>query len=864
MTRFGLALLLFLVPVVAWPARLSREVIPSNYELRFSPDLSKATFEGEETIHLKVRTPGSRVVLHSLGLSIREATLTQGKANLIGAVALDPNEQTATISFPQKIAEGSAELHLLFSGQLNDSLRGFYLSRGKGRNYAVTQFEATDARRAFPCFDEPDFKATFDVTLVIDSADTAISNGRIVSDIPGPGKGKHTLKFSQSPKMSSYLVAMAVGDFQCLAGSMDGVPIRICATPEKKDLGAFALESAQHILHFYNRYYGQKYPFGKLDVLAIPDFGAGAMENAAAIFYRETALLIDDKTASIDSHQTVADVMAHEMAHMWFGDLVTMKWWNDVWLNEGFATWMTAKPVAEWKPEWNVEAEEARRMIDTLRIDSVGSTRPIRTNAETPEQIFALFDAIAYRKTSSVLRMVENYTGEEVFRKGINLYLARHAFGNATGEDFWSTMTEVSRKPVDAIMKSYVDNPGVPLLTVDASCNGSQTTLHVRQEAYRSALRRDVDNRTWSIPLCFRSGDKTAQRCELLDHREETFQLRGCRQLPFVNGGARGYFITDYGKSGVRRLAPMIGKTLSPTERLSLAGDEWSLVRAGRRTVSDYLTLLDTGFRGESDSAVLSVLADRIGYIGDNLVPLTSRGRYQYWVAGFLGPAVQSLGWTARPGDSDEQKTVRAIVFDRLGRTAEDPEVLAHSRTAVEAMMKDGASVDSTLAPSALAIAAQHGDAALYDRMLARMKVAKTPEGFYRYVESLASFRDPVLVDRTIAYAMSDQVREQDRANMLIRLMANPAARPKVWLLLRDHFDQLRSVPRISGVLSALGNNCDETTLSEMKEFFSTHGVPGTERNLAVAYEQIAECSALRKQGELDSFLLAHGGGAGH
>ncbi|HVT03730.1 MAG TPA: M1 family metallopeptidase [Thermoanaerobaculia bacterium] len=862
MTRLWLSFWLLLIPALAYPARLPRNVIPSNYQLTLAPDLSKGTFEGEEIIHLKVRAPGSQIVLHAVRLSIREATLTRGRRKITGTVAMDPKEQTATISFPRKLSAGGADLHILFSGELNNSLRGFYLSRGKGRNYAVTQFESTDARRAFPCFDEPDLKATFDVTMIVDLGDTAISNGAIVSDIPGPGAGKHTLRFSQSAKISTYLVAMAVGDFQCLTGAMDGIPIRICATPDKKNLGSFALESAQHILHFYDRYYGQKYPFSKLDILAVPDFAAGAMENAAAIFYRETALLIDDKTASIKSHRTVADVLAHEMAHMWFGDLVTMKWWDDIWLNEGFATWMTSKPVAEWKPEWNVEAGEARTMVDTVRIDTLQSTRAIRTSAETPEQIRALFDAIAYKKTSSVLRMLENYTGEDVFRKGINLYLSRHAWGNATGEDFWNTMTEVSGKPVAAIMKTYVDNPGVPLLTVGVNCSGTETRVRITQEPWKSVLRRDSSSLRWSIPVCFKSGDPTGQRCELLDHPEETYHLRGCQQLPLINAGAKGYFITDYGKPGMQKLAPMIEKTLSPEERLSLAGDEWALVRAGRRTIGDYLTLLDTGFRGETDSSVLTILADRVGYIGDNLVPRLSKARYQYWVAGFLGPAAQQLGWTTRPGDSDEQRKVRAIVFERLGRTAEDPEVLTHARDDVEALMKDVASVDAALAEAAFIIAAEHGDVALYERMVAHIKTAKSPEEFYRYVESLASFRDPVLIDRTIAYALSDQVREQDRANLLIQLTKNPAARPKIRTLLLEHFDQIRSMPRLTVFIKALGDDCDAVAVLEMREFFGKNPVPGTERTIAMAVEQVQECSTLKQQGSLDSFLQSHGVGA--
>jgi len=854
---------LLLTPVPVFAARLPRTVVPVSYKMVFTPDLSLSTFEGDEVIRLQVKTAVSRIVLNSAELAIHDVWFTQGRRQLKGSVTTDDANQTATLSFPRKLSTGEGDLRIVFSGNLNDNLRGFYRSRGKGRNYAVTQFEATDARRAFPSFDEPDFKATFDVTLVIDSGDTAISNGRIVSDIPGPGAGKHTLKFSTSPKMSTYLVAMAVGDFQCLASEMDGVPIRICATPEKKDLGAFALESTRHILHFYDHYYGQKYPFEKLDIVAVPDFAAGAMENAGAIFYRETALLINDKTAAIESHRTVADVLAHEIAHMWFGDLVTMKWWDDIWLNEGFATWMTAKPVAEWKPEWNVEADEARSMMDTIRLDTLGSTRPIRTSAETPKQIFALFDAIAYQKTSAVLRMIEHYVGEETFRKGINLYLSRHAYGNATGEDFWNTMTEVSGKPVAAIMKSYVDNPGVPLLSVKSRCSATGTKITIRQEPYKSILNgAGKGSQAWSVPVCFKSPGTTGGRCELLNHDEQSFELDGCQPAPFINAGAYGYFITDYGKEGIAKLAPSAEKNLTPEERLSLAGDEWALVRAGKQGVADYLGLLDAGYRGESDSSVLTALSEWLGYIGERLVPEASQSRYQFWVAGFLGPVGQKLGWSTRPGDSDEQRTVRALVFERLGRTAGDPEVLSHARADVEAAMKGVEPVDANLLPAAMTIAAEHGDAALYDRLLAHLKTAKSPQEVYTYAEALPQFRDPSLIDRTIAYAMSNEVRGQDRVNMLIRLMNNPSARPRVWALFRDRFDELRSMPRVASLVGSFREFCDDRTLHEIRAFFEAHPIPGAERNLKFALEQIAECSALHQGGSsMESWLEAHGPG---
>src|SRR6185437_2093134 len=319
--------------------RLPDNVVPDSYDLKFEPDLASATFTGDETIHVHLQKPATAIVLNAAELEFKEAWIGSADFKQAAAVTTDEKNETVTVTVPAVVTPGAAEIHFRFTGILNDKLRGFYLSQTARRRYAVTQFEATDARRAFPSFDEPAYKAVFRITLVVDKGDTAISNGKIISDTPGPGSGKHTLQFSDSPRMSTYLVAMMVGDFACLTGGADGIPIRVCAVPEKKDLLSFALLSAENILKFYDTYYQTKYPFQKLDIIAFPDFSAGAMENTAAITYRETLLTIDDKNASVDAHQAVVSVLAHEMAHMWFGDLVTMKWWDDIWLNEGFATW---------------------------------------------------------------------------------------------------------------------------------------------------------------------------------------------------------------------------------------------------------------------------------------------------------------------------------------------------------------------------------------------------------------------------------------------------------------------------------------------------------------------------------------------
>ena len=727
------------------------------------------------------------------------------------------------------VPQGSAQIQIRYRGVLNNRLRGFYSSKTSQRKYAVTQFEATDARRAFPSFDEPAFKATFALTLIVDRGDTAISNGRLLSDTPGPGRTQHTLKFSTSPKMSPYLVAMAVGDFRCIAGSQDAIPIRICATPDKVDLGHIALEATRQILKFYNGYYAIKYPFGKLDIVAVPDFAAGAMENTAAIFFRETDLLADERSASTSTRKNIAGTIAHEVAHQWFGDLVTMQWWDDLWLNEGFATWMSSHPLAAWKPEWNIAVDDASARQRALNLDALKSTHPIHARAETPAEIEESFDTITYEKGAAVLRMIERYVGAEAFRNGVNAYLRAHAYGNATSQDFWTALAAAAGRPVDKILPTFVNQPGAPLIEVSLRCEDNNTITRgvFRQQRFtlEPGANGGAPGTVWQVPVCTKiQGASAPGSCSVLDKEQQVIEVaHGCPSWVFINAGADGYFRTAYAPEMLRAMAPEIETALTAPERLTLVEDEWALVRAGRHAAADYLTIA-SGFAREQTSGVLALVTARLTFIDDYLTTAATRPKLQSFVGSLFRPTFEALGLDARPDDADDRRELRAVIVSALGTTAADPTVIAQSRAAVERALAGGARpLDPTAASALIDIAARHGDVKLYDALAAAAERAATPEEHYRYLNALPSFRDPVLIERALLESRSSRIRSQDTVSYLSRFFSNAAARDRAWAFLKENWTELEPKIRIAfgdvRLVRALSAFCDPRARDDIREF---------------------------------------------
>ncbi len=854
------AALALLIPATTLHAqRLPSTVVPDHYTLTLTPDLKAATFTGTESIDVSIKQPVKAITLNAVEIAFQSVAITEGSDHQAATISLDNDKEQATFTFAHELPAGKATLAIHYTGILNNELRGFYLSKTARRNYAVTQFESTDARRAFPSFDEPAFKATFSIALVIDKADTAISNGPIIKDTPGPGADKHTLTFLATPKMSTYLVAFLVGDFQCSSGSQDGVAIRVCATPDKVQLTPYGVDVAKYVLHYYNTYFGIPYPLKKLDLIGLPDFEAGAMENFGAITYRETALLLDPKTASIGAKKDVALVIAHEMAHQWFGDLVTMQWWNNVWLNEGFATWMENKPVAAMHPEWHIDQDVAAGMDGTLNLDAMPTTRAIRAKADTRNEIEQMFDGISYGKASDVLLTVENFVGPETFRKGVQTYLRAHLYGNATAEDFWNAQTAVSHKPIDKIMNSLVAQPGAPLLTFGTPMNGEVSVA--QQRFFLSPSIQPDPAQKWTLPVCFRAGASgDSQRCEVLTPSSTALKIPAS-DLFFANAGGKGYYRSAYPASVYANLVAHVETGLTPTERISLIGDEWARLRAGKATTGDYLDLVGA-VKADPNAAVLSSALAGVDTIYTRIASTPAdKAALSAWLRKIYAPEYQKLG-PPSAGDSADTRELRAHLLHVLGYYGKDPAVLAQAHEIAEKFINDQASVDPTLGQTALHIAAINGDAVLFDQLQKIFETSTNPEFQIGALRLLATFQDPALAQRSLRYAISGKVRNQDAAIQLAIALSTPGTRNQAWKFIQDNWGGVQAMltPEMGQVLvGSTGSFCSSSARDQISQFFAEHKVGVATVALKHAVERINGCIEMRNllEPQLKSWLAA-------
>jgi puromycin-sensitive aminopeptidase len=779
------------------PYRLPRTAVPSRYDIRLEPDFTTLTFRGQESVALDVTETISEIVLNAIELAIDSASLENDRGDTIRATAtMDDSAERCRLALASPAARGRWRLRLAFRGTLNDKLRGFYRSvykdpSGVSRTMAATQFEATDARRAFPCWDEPSFKAVFAVTLAIDPALTAVSNTAIVSETSE--NGRKVARFADTIVMSTYLVAFVVGELEATDSMPVGrTPLRVWCVPGKKHLAHFGQEIGAASLAFFEDYYGLPYPGDKLDLLAIPDFAAGAMENLGAITFRETALLVDETAASHAELERVADVVAHENAHMWFGDLVTMTWWNGIWLNEAFATFMEMLAVDAWKPEWQRWNTFGVSRAAALSLDGLHSTRPIEFPVTSPRDADAMFDVLTYEKGAAVLRMLEQYLGAVVFREGVRGYLLAHRFANADTGDLWAALGRASQQPIPAVMDGWIFRPGYPVVTVSRDPGGhlvlSQQRFNYLREPLPSATAEP--EQPWQVPIQLRlyAGGRQSEERVLLSDREARLRVGAGAERVVANAGGHGFYRVRYAPDLLDALLQRI-EALAPIERFNLVNDAWALAVAGLMPLTAYLDLT-ARFRDERDRNVWSVLLGSFNTLNRILEP-SDRRRFEAFVRDRAAAAFEALGWTPRTGEDELTRQLRGDLVRALGVLGNDASVQARAVEVYRAYLADSGAVDPNVLPAVIAVLAHTGDAGRYEDFLRRFRSAGTPQEEQRYLYALAGFREAQLMRQTLERAVNGEIRTQDAPFVVRSMLMSVDARELAWDFVKQHWDTM-------------------------------------------------------------------------
>ncbi|MGD1011799.1 MAG: M1 family metallopeptidase, partial [Acidimicrobiales bacterium] len=783
--------------------RLPRNVVPTRYELSLTPDLATATFVGHERVDLDVTAATSTIVCNAAELEISNARLSwpgDSPVSVELGVLIDEDLERATFTAPRQILPGPCVLECDFAGVLNDKLRGFYRSTfhdedGNEHVIATTQCQSTDARRAFPCWDEPDRKAVFSVTLEVEEGLLAISNGAEVSSTALAG-GKRRVKFSDTIPMSSYLVAFVVGPLEVTeAVDVDGTPLRVVHTPGKGRLTTFALETGAHALRYYTKYFDQPYPGDKLDLVAIPDFSFGAMENLGCVTFREVALLADPANAAREELERVASVIEHELAHMWFGDLVTMSWWNGVWLNEAFATYMSLCCMDDFKPEYRCWVNFGRDREMALGLDGLHSTRPIEFAVNTPDEVEAMFDPLTYEKGASLLRMVEQYLGTDRFRDGVRRYLAAHCYGNTETTDLWDALEAVAGGlPIRALMDSWLRQGGHPLVT--AQEQNSAVVLTQEPFSYLPASERPAGSTPsaigsgWLVPVAVEARPLTGpalsgkRHYELL--RDDPVTVPFEPGMTVVNAGGSGVFRLRYEDRLLGNILTGFDR-LEPLERAKLVADTWACALAGLVPLEQFFALT-ASLEGELDSGVWSTVAGAIGML-DFAVADSERSRLEGFVQSLFGPELARVGWDRREGDDEDAARRRACLIETLGTVGADACVRATSRERFLAV-KEGGSLDADTASAILHVVATTAGRGDYEALLARFRAPADPLEEMRYLDSLGYVRNPELSAETCELCLTG-IRTQDAPYLLSRLLTNRIVGPQTWKFVSAHWDTL-------------------------------------------------------------------------
>ena len=835
------------------PHRLPRTILPERYALTLAPDLVASTFDGAVDIDVEVVSATDQVVLNAIELEIDDAWVTVGTTRHDVAVSLDAESERATLTLDAPLPVGEAVVSLRFRGQLNDKLRGFYRSTftdddGAERVIATTQFEATDARRAFPCWDEPDLKARFTVTLEIDDDLHAVSNASIVADEVLDGQRR--VRFAETMTMSTYLVAFIVGPLEVTEPiDVQGTPVRIFCPPGKLHLTGFGLDVAEFSLVYLADYFDIPYPGDSMDLIAIPDFAFGAMENLGCVTFRETLLLADPDLTTRGELQNIVDVIAHELAHMWFGDLVTMKWWNGIWLNEAFATFMELKVTDAFRPEWERWVSFGLARSTAFDTDALRSTRPIEYPVVSPHDAEGMFDVLTYEKGAAVVRMLEQYLGEDSFRAGIRKYMANHQYANTETTDLWDSIEEASGEPVRRIMDSWILQGGHPIVSISVGEGGG--VLHLTQERF-SYLADEPDDTRWAIPLQLRyaltTGEIVTARA-LLDGDELDIELPGPVAWVVGNAEGHGFYRVRLSPELRTTLAATAHDTLSDVERYGLVDDTWAAVLSGTTSVAEFLDLTD-GFSAETDVSVWRRLLGGLDQV-DRLVDGEARTALQARVRVLVGPALERLGWVEGSDDTDRDRELRGALIGAMATLGADPDALAHVAELFATLCADPTSVEANVAAAVVRATAASAGPAEIDALVERFERSDNPQQEVRFLYALADVRDPEQMARVLELAMSPAVRTQNAPFLIGSCIANRDNAHQAWKVVHEHWDEMNErfpSNSIVRMLYGIRSVSDPALAADIEAFTAEHPVPQAKQALQQHLERMRVSVQLRER----------------
>ena len=861
------------LPAPRADSRLPEGVRPHRYRLALEIDPAASSFRGEVRIELDVDQPTHAIVLHGSELAIDQVELTseekriEGKASFRKAAGAegDARAEELVIASETPIAIGVAELRIAYHAPLDAKMRGLYRADSGGKSYAFTQLEPADARRMMPCFDDPMFKTPFELSVTAPRADRVFSNAnsvreRDVGEDPETGVPRIRVDFAPTEAMPTYLLAIAVGPFDVLEGAPGPVPIRFIAPEGKAKQGAQVLAMSAGLLGLYAERFGRPYPYPKLDLVAVPSFGPGAMENAGLITFREELVLLDGRSTA-QARRYALQVVAHELAHQWFGDLVTLRWWDDLWLNEGFASYFESVMADAWRPETKAELEDLAWLGHVMDLDALDAARRVRQPVASSYQAEEAFDAITYAKGAAIIGMIANSLGDAPFRAGIKSYLGRHAGGNAGADDLFRALGDASKKDVAAIAGSFVDQSGVPLVRVTASCEDGKGKLELEQRRYRT-VAREPEEALWHIPVCVRYPPRVTGRtppvapsaeslraCTVLAERTGSLELEHCPVWILPNDDYRGYY--RYA------LAPDLAKVLwratgamDARARIGFLANAWALVQASELPAVDFIAMLGE-LRGEREREVVELILDLVGRIDDALVTQEARPAFEAWAATLIAPIARELGWDAKPSDAEETKLLRQSVLQALAVHTADPWLYAEAQKRAAAYLRDPASIDPDTATVALR-AAVHKGTVSFDALQKALVAAAAPDQRVRVLRAMGSFADDKLT-RALDLALDGRVKMAEVIYLTRSAAEWPDSRALLVRWLEAHLPDLAAKSdgmTASGLLSPLAKSCDRDSKSHAEEAFTplVAKIGGSHRRLSESLEAAGACIDLRRR----------------